>query len=388
MDRERRKLSNNTAFFSKTTPWGLLNWELAKVSLKSSASVILIAGDATTVTKSGKCTFGLGKFFSSIYSRCVPGLGFQTLSLIDVGTRKSWPILAEQMQPKTPKKLAKKKSTRGRGRPVGSKNKNRRQVELNVEMKQVQAMLRKLLVLISDTLEPIFFVYDGAFGNNAAAQMTRQVDLHLISKLKRTSALYFPWEGIYSGRGRKPIYGDKIDYASLPEKHLTLEETEDGIKTTVYQCKMRHKNFPDQLNVVIIAKENLKTGKLARVILFSTDLELGWENIIDYYRLRFQIEFNFRDAKQHWGLEDFMVIKEKPVYNSANLSFFMVNLSQRILSSSSEVGILDLKARFHALRYVKEVFKILPKNTDPIIIEQLIEKVPVLGRVHEIKRAA
>jgi hypothetical protein len=35
-------------------------------------------------------------------------------------------------------------------------------------------------------------------------------------------------------------------------------------------------------------------------------LELGYEHMIDYYRLRFQLEFNFRDAKQYWGLEDFM----------------------------------------------------------------------------------
>ncbi|MCI5180697.1 MAG: hypothetical protein D3911_15555 [Candidatus Electrothrix sp. AW3_4] len=27
--------------------------------------------------------------------------------------------------------------------------------------------------------------------------------------------------------------------------------------------------------------------------------------------MRFQIEFNFRDAKQYWGLDDFMNIKEQ-----------------------------------------------------------------------------
>ena len=42
--------------------------------------------------------------------------------------------------------------------------------------------------------------------------------------------------------------------------------------------------------------------------------------IIDYYTLRFQIEFNFRDAKQDWGLEDFMNVKETPVTNAANLT--------------------------------------------------------------------
>ena len=67
--------------------------------------------------------------------------------------------------------------------------------------------------------------------------------------------------------------------------------------------------------------------KVARVILFSSDLELDWKNIIDYYRLRFQIEFNFRDAKRHWGLEAFMVVKEQSVLNAVNLSLWMVNVS-------------------------------------------------------------
>jgi putative transposase len=61
--------------------------------------------------------------------------------------------------------------------------------------------------------------------------------------------------------------------------------------------------------------------------------ELSYEKVIDYYKLRFQIEFNFRDAKQFWGLEDFMwVQKEIAVTNAANLSFFMVNLSHYLLT--------------------------------------------------------
>ena len=37
------------------------------------------------------------------------------------------------------------------------------------------------------------------------------------------------------------------------------------------------------------------------------------------------IEFNFRDAKQHWGLEDFMNVTPTGVTKAANLSLFMVN---------------------------------------------------------------
>ncbi len=44
-----------------------------------------------------------------------------------------------------------------------------------------------------------------------------------------------------------------------------------------------------------------------------------------------QIEFNFRDAKQFWGLEDFMNVKERPIANAVGLSLFMVNLSHYLL---------------------------------------------------------
>ncbi len=254
-------------------------------------------------------------------------------------------------------------------------------------MTQVLAMLKKLLKLIENRLQPIYFVYDGAFGNNAAVQMTRQVGLHLISKLRNNSALYLKWNGIYSGIGRRPIYGDRIDYCNLPAANLKSEETKDNIRTRIYQFNAIHKKFADPLNVVIIRKKNVKTGKVACVILFSSDLGLEWENIIDYYRLRFQIEFNFRDAKQHWGLEDFMVIKEQSVCNAANLSMWMVNVSQAILRTSGEESILDLKARHHGLRYTQELLKILPENTIPINIMQLFDKIPVLGRIHVDKMA-
>ncbi len=87
-------------------------------------------------------------------------------------------------------------------------------------------------------------------------------------------------------------------------------------------------------------------------------MALAYDKLIDYYRLRFQIEFNFRDAKQYWGLEDFMNVSETAVTNAANLSLFMVNLSQRVLgdlrSTEPECSILDLKALYRGAKYVAE----------------------------------
>ncbi len=61
-------------FFNGVIHQSCLQWALIKHYLLDPDDVILLAGDETTITKSGKKTFGLGRFFSSIYNRSVPGL--------------------------------------------------------------------------------------------------------------------------------------------------------------------------------------------------------------------------------------------------------------------------------------------------------------------------
>ena len=375
-------------FFSKQIPRLTLNWALIQSILEKSTGVILIAGDATVVTKSGKATYALGKFYSSICNRSVPSISFQCLSIINVTTRKSWPIMIEQMVPKTKKTdivTTKQRPKRAKGRPKGSRNKVDIKLVLNDEMTQVQAMLKKLLSKLSNMIKPVYFVYDGAFGNSSAVQMVRDLDLHLVSKLRFDSALYSLYTGDYSGRGAPRKYGDKLDIHYIPEKHLCATEQKNEVRTKTYQLELRHKKFKEPLNVVILCKENMKTRKKGHVILFSTDLTLEYDKIVEYYGLRFQIEFNFRDAKQHWGLEDFMVTQQVNVNNPAQISMFMVNVSQSLMINHSERSIIDLKAHFHALRYTKETLKILRKNGINIKISYFIEKIAVLGRIHPRK---
>ena len=74
-------------------------------------------------------------------------------------------------------------------------------------------------------------------------------------------------------------------------------DIEDEIQTDIYQTTLLHKEFAQSLNVVILVKTNLKTHACSHIILFFSALDLTSEKIIDYYKLRFQIKFNFRDAK-------------------------------------------------------------------------------------------
>jgi hypothetical protein len=166
-----------------------------------------------------------------------------------------------------------------------------------------------------------------------ALQMVRQWGLHLNSKLRHDAALYFVYQEAYAGKGPPRKHGDKVNYDQLPKQYLVATQADKQIETRIYQAQMLHHEFAQPLNVVILHKTNCKTGACAQVVLFSSDLALSYDKIIDFYRLRFQLEFNFRDAKQYWGLEDWMNVKEVPLTNELHPSLFMVNVSQVLLAA-------------------------------------------------------
>jgi len=144
------------------------------------------------------------------------------------------------------------------------------------------------------------------------------------------------------------------------------------------------KSFAGELKVVIIEKVNLKTKKSGHAVLFSSDLALSWEKLVKYYSLRFQIEFNFRDAKQHFGLEDFMNQTQTGVENVANLSFLMVNLSEKLLIESNEkcIGINDLKSQYQGVKYAVETIKMIEPKAESILIAKVKEAISRIGSIH------
>ncbi len=301
-----------------------------------------------------------------------------------VETRTAYPLITEQLvredvQGSAPKAIKAKHKTVGR--PKGSVNKNRKHVVLSPFQKQLQDCIRLALTLIGLDLIVAYFVYDGAAG----LQAVKQTGLHMIGKQRHDSKLYFPYAGEYSGRGKRRKYGKRLTLETLTDEHLKKETVEKNIQTRIYQVLVWHKNFPELLNVVMMVKTNRKTNRTAKVLLFSDDLTLVSETLIEYYSLRFQIEFNFRDAKQYWGLEDFMNIKETPVKNAANFSLFMVTFSQRLsgeIEGVNRSSMLDLKTVFRARKYTRRVINSLGKNAEEFLMDDRISQAAEIGRIH------
>lgn len=367
-------------------------WQFFSQSLWQKDDVYILAGDECVVSKAGKKTYGLDYFFSGLQQKVIPSLSFFILSLVSVQQHRSYPLSMEQTirsseeKAASQAKKAEKKSRaaepkRKRGRPKGSKNKKKTEVNLNPELLRIQKMIKALLLLISSLLQPVYLALGGHFGNYPTYLMVRQCGLHLISKLRWDAALSFPFAGEYKGWGPHPKYGDRVDYQHIPEKYVKSTTVAEGIQTCIYQAQLLHPNFLDPLNVVMIVKTNLTTNAWAYVILFSSDLSLSCENMITYYSMRFQLEFNFRDAKQFWGLEDFMNVSQTAVTNAAQLSLFMVNVSQLLMSkfrqSDPDFSVLDLKAYFRGSKYVTEFIKMLPQKPDAILFPIFFKELPL-----------
>jgi putative transposase len=381
-------------FYHTPLLWLQIQWIFFTSQLQKPGREYIAAGDEVVFGKAGKETYGIGRFFSSLQNRVISGLSFFTFSVIDVTERQSYPIQAVQIikekeeKSKKEKEKSSKAEKRPVGRPKGSRNKRTENPTLSPELLRIQPVLQAFLVILKGVLAVPYLVMDGHFGNYPSAWMVLQTGLQFVSKLRSDAALYEPFTGKYGGRGARPKYGNKLDVRKLKKKYLKNDTQEDSMRTQIYQASLLNKGFAFPINVLVILKTNLSTHKQAHIILFSTDLDLPYEKLLDYYTLRFQIEFNFRDAKQYWGLDDFMNVKQEAVTNAANLSFFMVNFSSVLLrryrENNPEFSVLDLKSHYRGCRYAYETIKLLPQKPEGILLAEIFEQIARLGMVHPV----
>ncbi len=386
-------------FFQTRLDWLRLKGLFFEKWLYDPADTYLLVGDETVCQKAGKHTYGLDRFFSSLADKPVSGVAFFTFGLVRVGKREAYPLCAEQVVRTEEEKAAAQQRRQARrksrdpkappkkaGRPRGQKNRSQARVTLSPELSRIQTWGRQVMQAVGTKVGVRYFVLDGHFGNRPAYQMVQELGLHLISRLRRDAALYREPTSAQKQRRPNLKYGDKLDYQALPTGCCVSSVQEGAYRLDLYQMRCRHKDFRNLLNVVVLVKTHLKSGRSGHVVLFSSDLDLAAETLVDYYRLRFQIEFVFREAKQHWGLSDFMGVKQTSVANAVGLSLWMVLLGRVLLTRMRETypqaGVWDLKSYYRGRRYAWETLKSLPDLAEGIVWEQVQEQVARLGWIH------
>lgn len=204
-----------------------------------------------------------------------------------------------------------------------------------------------------------------------------------IGKLRHDSRLLWLYKGEYSSRSRPRKYDGaaqtKDDLQAW--QHVTKLE-KDG--TEVYEGIVCSRAFKRQVKVVIL--RNNESKKQRQALLFSTDLSLLALTIVDYYRLRFQIEFLFRDAKQHTDLGDCQARKALAVENGANASVTALNLlkfeDRRKSQTRSQTVVISIESwqrRKANQQLMNLIFDTLEINRDDIKVLQAYRELSNFG---------
>ena len=108
-------------------------------------------------------------------------------------------------------------------------------------------------------------------------------------------------------------------------KHFELVSKDDQTiinSAIVYSISL--KRCIKVVHVLYCNKKGNQTCKL----YFSTDINLNASDILKFYQSRFQIEFLYRDGKQHTGLNDCQARSEKKLDFHFNASLTAINIAK------------------------------------------------------------
>ena len=67
-------------FYQSKIDWAQLPWQIIKAHLLEPDALYILAGDDVVVSKSGKQTHGMGRFYSGLAQRVIPSVSFLAIS--------------------------------------------------------------------------------------------------------------------------------------------------------------------------------------------------------------------------------------------------------------------------------------------------------------------
>jgi len=168
-------------------------------------------------------------------------------------------------------------------------------------------------------------VCDSWFGNNGLFKPLRKQlgsSFHLISRLRSNSVLYsMPQNGKSKKRGRPRKYGIRLgSCAEMAAKFRSCA----SIHSVLLYGKSREVNAFSKTVMIKTLKCPVRVVWVFRktqwVALFSTDMDLSVEQIIEYYGARWKIESGFKEIKQDIGSSKSQTRNAHAVINHINFS--------------------------------------------------------------------
>jgi hypothetical protein len=185
--------------------------------------------------------------------------------------------------------------------------------------------------------------------------------LEVITRLRDDAVMFYAYTGLQKiGRGRKKQFDGKINAHNLDEslfKACIKEKDWIAFEGLAYV-----KSLKRWVKAVIIqnykADNSIKNCK----IFISTNTALTGSDVYLYYHLRFQIEFIYRDAKQHLGLNHCQSLQQERLSFHHNFSLTALSLAKIVhwlsipMLNRKPFSIYDIKTQYFNERFLNLFF--------------------------------
>jgi len=286
--------------------------EFNSILIKEHCSKHLVnAFDPSYIPKSGKETAHIGKFWSGCSQKALKGIEIGGFAVVDIDNNTAFSLEAVQ----TPSSQ-----------------------ELKSEGKSLVNHYASLVIERKDTLLSFsrYLDVDGYFAKKEFINpILNQTELDIISKMRSDANLYYIYNGKPTGlRGRPKTLDGKIIMQQIDKRRIKCCYDDEEIK--IFEGIVYCKSLKRKIKLAYVEH---KDGGYA--VLFSTDLNLDGNTIYLYYKSRYQIEFLFRDAKQHTGLTHCQARNESKLHFHFNASLSTVSIAKAVYYLKNRKAISD-----------------------------------------------
>jgi len=305
--------------------------EFNKILVQESVPDELVAViDATFILKNGDKTDNKGKFWSSCDSKVKNGLEVSVVAVTDIFNKITYTIDATQ----TPAGLK------------TSEDASYSRIDFYIEQLQdIDTHLNDLSIK--------YIVGDGYYAKIKMFTYILSAKKHFVTHLRSDANLkYFAKPKQRNGdRGNFRKYDEKLNFKKLADELKKFEyhgQMSDKPQIEIYSKVMYGIQFKLALKIVIMV--DTRTKKY--VVLCSTDTTQDAMKVIQFYSLRFQIEFIFRDAKQFTGLTHCQSRKDVRLDFHFNLSLTALNVARFEMRLYNTANSLNDYVRKHYNLYI------------------------------------
>ena len=355
--------------FSKDVDWVAYNTHLVRKVFSDPSDVLAVAVDQSHITKSGKFTWGMGKFWSGCDQSAMPGLEVTGLGIVNTNAERRECMAIRAVQ--TPNKQWLRQHPCEDGKEMD---------QHDWYIKVIGEYARQLQA-ITDVL-----VADALYSTEKIVSSVVLLGFIMVSRLRKDTVLRYLYTGPRTGkRGAPKKYDGRIDPMNpdLDRMERVDELCGEG-EGEFYTLKANVKCFKRNVRLVIwypkgIAGVNEKGGGYK--LFFSTDTEMDAKKCVAVYKARFQLEFVFRDGNQFTGLEDCQARSKEKLDFAFNASLAAINTAKAaIKETGADLSIGEYTALMHSTLLYQRIICVSGIKTDPAINRRVMDELVMLAK--------